>query len=177
MNCGKSALSPTPLRERAAPPQTKVEFDEQARKGLCLSAFRRAGRGLARAMNMRVVNTALRLAAGFAILLVMLWLGNLTAKFLPLPGPLLGMVLLFLFLTVHKGAAAQAVVACGEFFLKHYAFFFIPAGVGVMVHIHQLRGSMLGVVASLVISSLLSLIVTAATMQLLIKRRRRGTAS
>jgi holin-like protein len=172
MNRGKSALSPAPLRERAAPSQTKEEFDEQAQKGLCLSAFCRA-----RAMNMRVVNTALRLAAGFAILLVMLWLGNLAAKFLPLPGPLVGMVLLFLFLTVHKGAAAQAVIACGEHFLKHYAFFFIPAGVGVMVHIHQLRGSMLGVVASLMISSLLSLIVTAVTMQLLIKRRLSGTAS
>ena len=123
------------------------------------------------------LKTALRLAAGFAILLVMLWLGNLAAKFLPLPGPLLGMVLLFVFLSVSKGTAAQAVIACGEHFLKHYAFFFIPAGVGVMVNIHQLQGSMLGVVASLVLSSLLSLIVTAVTMQLLIKRRRGATAS
>jgi holin-like protein len=123
----------------------------------------------------RFMNAALRLAAGFAILLVMLWVGNLAAKFLPLPGPLLGMVLLFVFLTVHQGAAAKAVIACGEHFLKHYAFFFIPAGVGVMVHVHQLQGSMLGVVASLVLSSLLSLIVTAVTMQVLIKRRRNTT--
>jgi holin-like protein len=120
----------------------------------------------------RFVQTAPLLAAGFAILLAMLWLGNQAAKFLPLPGPLLGMVLLFLFLTLHKGAAAKAVIACGELFLKHYAFFFIPAGVGVMVNIHELRGSMLGVVASLVLSSLLSLIVTAVTMHVLINRRR-----
>ncbi len=113
-----------------------------------------------------------RLAAGFGILLVMLWLGKLAAKFLPLPGPLLGMVLLFLFLTVHKGPAARAVIACGEHFLKHYAFFFIPAGVGLLVNIHALRGSLLGVIASLVLSSLLSLIVTGVTMQVLMNRRR-----
>ena len=58
--------------------------------------------------------------------------------------------------------------------MKHYAFFFIPAGVGVMVNIHQLHGSMLGVVASLVLSSLLSLIVTAVTMHVLINRRPAG---
>ena len=119
----------------------------------------------------RVLSVALRQAAGFGILLVMLGLGNLAARFLPLPGPLLGMVLLFLFLTVHKGAAAQAVIACGEHFLKHFAFFFIPAGVGLMVNIHQLRGSMFGVVASLVLSSLLSLIVTGVTMHVLMNRR------
>jgi holin-like protein len=178
MNWGKTLLQPLPLRERAAPSQIKEEFDEQAQKCLCLSVSRRAGCGRIPAVTMpRFVHTALRLAAGFAILLVMLWLGNLAAKLVPLPGPLVGMVLLFLFLTIHRGAAAQAVITCGEHFLKHYAFFFIPAGVGVMVHIHQLRGSMLGVIASLVISSLLSLIVTAVTMQLLIKRRRGGTAS
>ena len=64
----------------------------------------------------RLLSAALWLATGFGILLAMLGLGNLAAKFLPLPGPLLGMVLLFLFLTVHKGAAAQAVIACGEHF-------------------------------------------------------------
>jgi holin-like protein len=56
--------------------------------------------------------------------------------------------------------------------LKHYAFFFIPAGVGVMADIHQLRGSLLGIVASLVLSSLLSLVVTAVTMHVLLNRRR-----
>jgi holin-like protein len=116
-------------------------------------------------------STALRLATGFGILLAMLGLGNLAAKFLPLPGPLLGMVLLFLFLNFHKGAAAQAVFACGEHLLKHYAFFFIPAGVGVMVYIHQLRGSLLAIGASLVLSSLLSLIATAVTMNVFINRR------
>ena len=124
-------------------------------------------------MNMPLVAaTALRLAAGFAILLGMLWLGNRAAQFLPLPGPLVGMVLLFVFLTLHQGAAARAVIACGEHFLKHYAFFFIPAGVGVMANIHQLRGSLLGIVASLVLSSLLSLVVTAVTMHVLLNRRR-----
>ena len=118
------------------------------------------------------MSAALRFAAGFAILLVMLWLGNVAAQFLPLPGPLVGMLLLFVFLTLHKGAAAQAAIACGEQFLKHYAFFFIPAGVGVMVNIQQLRGSLLGIAASLVLSSLLCLIVTAVTMHVLINRHR-----
>lgn len=123
-------------------------------------------------MNMPLVAaTALRLATGFAILLGMLWLGNLAARFLPLPGPLVGMVLLFVFLTMHQGAASRAVIACGEHFLKYYAFFFIPAGVGLMVNIHELRGSLLGVIASLVLSSLLSLIVTAVIMHALINRR------
>ena len=49
------------------------------------------------------------------------------------------MVLLACFLGVHEGAAARAVIACGTLMLRYFAFFFIPAGVGVMVYLHQLR--------------------------------------
>jgi holin-like protein len=120
---------------------------------------------------MHRLHHAARLALGFGILVAVLELGNLASSWVPLPGPLVGMILLVGFLSLPQNAVARAVVACGEFLLKHYAFFFVPAGVGVMVHVAQLRADWFALIASLVVSSLVALVVTAAAMQFLIRRR------
>jgi holin-like protein len=122
------------------------------------------------------VQHMIRIAFGFGILMVALKLGNLAAIWIPLPGPLIGMVLLACFLAIHEGAAARAVIACGNLMLRYFAFFFIPAGVGVMVYLSQLRTAWFAVSVSLIFSSLLSLIATALTMQFLMNRKRAGAA-
>jgi len=117
---------------------------------------------------MPLLTLAARFLLGFAILLAALFLGDLAARFLPVPGSLIGMVLLFVFLTFHHGAAARAVTVSGDFFLKYLAFFFVPAGVGVIVHATDLGAHWFAVAASLLISSALSLIATAYVMKLLV---------
>jgi holin-like protein len=124
---------------------------------------------------MTYVHHTIRIALGFGILLVMLWIGNWATKWVPVPGSLIGMVLLACFLAVNQGVLARAVTACGEIMLRYFAFFFVPAGVGVMVHLHELRANWFAVVVSLVVSSLLSLVGAALTMNVLMKRNRTGT--
>lgn len=114
----------------------------------------------------------LNIVFGFVILVAVLKLGNLAAHWIPLPGSLIGMVLLAFLLGVHDGPAARAVIACGTLLLRYFAFFFIPAGVGVMVYLHQLRADWFAIAASLILSSLVSLVATALTMHFLVKRNR-----
>lgn len=121
------------------------------------------------------IRTAGQIGAGFLILLGVGWLGGKAAAALalPLPGPLIGMLALTAFLALNRGPAARAVIACGERLLRHYALFFIPAGVGVMTEWATLRPDFLALALSLVGSSLLSLVATALVMRAVLARRAR----
>ena len=61
------------------------------------------------------------------------WLGNEAASVLhvPIPGNVLGMVLLFLLLAAGIVKVEQLELA-GGFLLRHITFFFIPIAVGLM---------------------------------------------
>lgn len=67
----------------------------------------------------------------FTTLLVFQTLGEgiAYALALPIPGPVIGMVLLFAYLSVSKSAAEKLAPTALEF-LKHLSLLFIPAGVG-----------------------------------------------
>lgn len=72
---------------------------------------------------------------GLAWLLALQSAGELLARglHLPLPGPVVGMVLL---LGVLRWPVARAsVAACADFLLAHLSLLFVPVGVGVMTHL------------------------------------------
>ena len=72
---------------------------------------------------------------GMAWLLVFQSAGELLARGLglPLPGPVIGMVLLLVAL---RWPAVQTPVAvCADFLLSHLSLLFVPVGVGVMTHL------------------------------------------
>ena len=116
---------------------------------------------------------AVRLAAGFAVVLGCLAAGGAVAPLLPvkLPGALVGMVMLAALLAAHRGRAAAAAGEAGALLLRRYALFFVPAGVGVMTGAGALRAAWPAVVAALVVSSLLALAVTGLTMRLMLGLR------
>ncbi len=58
---------------------------------------------------------------------------------LPVPGPVVGMLLLFVFLRLRRYDDSRSVVRAGSGLLRHLQLFFIPAGVGVVAY-----GSVLG---------------------------------
>lgn len=75
---------------------------------------------------------------------------------LPVPGPVLGMALLFaLMLCVPRIAAI--VVPAGEGILRHLSLLFVPAGVGVIGHLPVLASHGVGLALALVISTVLAL--------------------
>ena len=59
---------------------------------------------------------------------------------LPIPGNILGMLLL-LFLLCTKVVKVEMIDKVSTFLLDHLAFFFIPAGVGIITAYNVLRGN------------------------------------
>ncbi|EFO29662.1 LrgA family protein [Roseibium sp. TrichSKD4] len=82
---------------------------------------------------------------------------------LPIPGPVLGMVLLFFFL-VFKGGIPEQLSSVTGGLLNHLSLLFVPAGVGVMLHFKLLGSDWIAISIALVASTVLTIIVTAALM-------------
>lgn len=95
---------------------------------------------------------------------------------LPVPGPVVGMALLFVVLTVRRPAADAGVFTAADALLRHLQLLFVPAGVGVVTYLSLLRSEALPVVGALVVSWLLGLVVAGGLLQLMVRRvEARGT--
>jgi putative effector of murein hydrolase LrgA (UPF0299 family) len=94
--------------------------------------------------------------------------GELTNKLLALsvPGPVIGMVLLFCVL-LWRGAIPTDLARAADGLLGHFSLLFVPSGVGVMLHFSLLGEDWLAIGVALVISTLLTIAVTAWLMTLL----------
>lgn len=92
---------------------------------------------------------------------------NATA--LPVPGPALGMVLLFIFLCV-RGSVPDDLGAVTNALLGNLSLMFVPAGVGVMVHFELLGSDAIALTAAVVGSTVITIAVTALVMTTLQKR-------
>lgn len=83
---------------------------------------------------------------------------------LPVPGPVIGMLLLFLTLLVRKRTGQPLDSAAGSL-LSHLSLLFVPAGVGAMLHFQRIGSEWLPISAALVLGTVLSLMVTALVMK------------
>lgn len=106
----------------------------------------------------------------FASLLIFQTLGEgLAYAFaLPIPGPVIGMLLLFCFLLLKRGAAERLAPTTLEF-LRHLSLLFVPAGVGILVYAQRVAAELLPLAAALLISTVVSLVVTAYVLKWLQK--------
>jgi holin-like protein len=109
--------------------------------------------------------------AGLTWLLVFQCLGEVLVRLagLPVPGPVVGMLLLFVALRV-KGRAPAAVDGAATGLLQHMSLLFVPAGVGVMLHFGRLADEWPALVVALVLSTVLAIGVTAVVMRALLRR-------
>jgi holin-like protein len=112
---------------------------------------------------------------GFLVLLFFQLLGELLARWmgLPLPGPVLGLALLVTFISTGFPLPRGLNLAAGGL-LDYMALLFIPAGVGVITYLPQLKAAWLPILVSLVGSTILALVVTALVVKgvlLLLARR------
>ncbi len=87
---------------------------------------------------------------------------------LPMPGPVLGLVLLLAIL-VARGGPGEAMRSTAGGLLRHLSLLFVPAGVGVITQLDALGGDWLAIAAAITVSTALGLGVTALVMQRLIK--------
>ena len=110
---------------------------------------------------------------GLAALLACQFFGEVLVALtgLPVPGAVVGMVLLLGWLQWRRPAPEAGVVRAGDALLKHLQLFFVPAGVGVVVYLGVLRDDALPVTVSLVGSWLAGLLVVGWIVQAALRLR------
>ena len=98
---------------------------------------------------------------GWAVLLLFQLAGEVLARAagLPLPGPVVGMALLLAALRL-RGGEDDGLRAVSNGLLSHLSILFVPAGVGVMLHLPRLAAEWPALVASLLVSTAAGLAVT-----------------
>lgn len=108
----------------------------------------------------------------FIILLSCQLLGEILviATGAPLPGPVVGMAILFAGLMLRGGIPA-GLDNMGDALLSHLSLLFVPAGVGVMLHAQLIGNELLPIAGSVILSTMLTIVVTAWIMQLLGRKR------
>jgi holin-like protein len=106
----------------------------------------------------------------FTLLLVYQLIGEVLvlATGLPVPGPVIGMLLLFVTLLARGAAPAWLRDTC-QGLLSHLSLLFVPAGVGVLLHFQRLGAEWLPIVVALVASTVITIGVTALVMRALQK--------
>lgn len=89
---------------------------------------------------------------------------------LPVPGPVLGMILLFAGLVIGRGLPRQLELTA-NFLLSNLSLLFIPAGVGVVVYAKLIAAQWLPISTALVLGTGLTIAVTGLTMAVLLRHR------
>lgn len=104
----------------------------------------------------------------FTLLLVYQLAGEVLVQLtgLPVPGPVVGMLLLFVTLAA-RGSPPQWLRDTCQGLLAHLSLLFVPAGVGVLLHFQRLGAEWLAIVVALVASTVLTIGVTALVMRAL----------
>lgn len=111
----------------------------------------------------------------FGIILLITLLGDFlyTHMNLPIPGNVVGMLLLLFFLL--SGILKLSMIEeVSNFMLKHLSFFFIPAAVGLITCFSVLEGKWTALVVISIVSTFIIAVVTGMTVQILMRRRQSG---
>lgn len=99
------------------------------------------------------------------ILLLFQLIGETIARLsgLPLPGPVIGMALLFLTLTL-RGDLPDSLRTTAGGLLQHLSLLFVPAGVGVVLYLSLIADQWAAISVSLLVSTVATIAVSALVM-------------
>ena len=108
---------------------------------------------------------------GLTVILLCQLLGEVVARGVgwPLPGPVLGMLFLLVFLSLRDSVAkkvpelGKTLDSTGKGLLAHLSLLFIPASVGVVQRLDVLADYGTGLAVALVVSTFVTLVVTVVT--------------
>jgi holin-like protein len=88
---------------------------------------------------------------------------------LPIPGPVIGMVILFCGLLLRRKMPSE-LETVGGFLHRYLPLLFVPAGVGIITNVDLLIKSWAPLVGAIVIGTAITIAVTGIVMQLLNRR-------
>ncbi|WP_345792697.1 CidA/LrgA family protein [Thauera sp. JM12B12] len=111
--------------------------------------------------------------AALTLLLVFQLVGEVIARglALPVPGPVIGMALLFLALMLRGGPGEDLRQTAGSL-LQHLSLLFVPAGTGIVLYGDRIAAEWLPLLVALFLSTFLAIAVTALALAALTRRRR-----
>lgn len=116
----------------------------------------------------KVIRKAVYLAVllGILILLGFQLIGETLHQIarIPLPGPVIGLFLLLLFLLWRPRALSEPLQSTSRVLFDWLGLLFVPAGVGVIANLDLLRSQWVPILVGLVGSTLISLLVTGYLM-------------
>ncbi|MBD1600706.1 CidA/LrgA family protein [Pseudomonas typographi] len=87
---------------------------------------------------------------------------------LPIPGPIMGMMLLLL-ISLFRPALADPVELTATALLRNMSIFFVPAGVGIVESFDKLQGGLVAIFAAISLSTALAIGVTALVARALLR--------
>ena len=100
---------------------------------------------------------------------IFIWqgIGELASKFIlpQIPGPVIGLILLVAFLAI-KGEVNPSLGKVADTFRQHLALLFVPASVGVILFLPELKEHALAVGTALTVSVILAIAVTGLVLKL-----------
>ena len=106
--------------------------------------------------------------SGLLQILLFQGLGELVSKLLlpTLPGPVIGLVLLLTWL-MFRGAINASLAGVADSFSQYLGLLFVPAAVGVVLFLPELRANALAIGTALLVSVVLTVASTALVLKLL----------
>lgn len=109
-------------------------------------------------------------------LLALQLLGEVVVRWLqwPLPGPVLGMAVLLALLAA-RPAWLQPMKPVSHTLLQHLSLLFVPAGVGVMLHLQRLGEEAWAIGVALLLSTWIGMATTAWILVGLLRRQARDS--
>ncbi|MDH4573243.1 CidA/LrgA family protein [Salinicola acroporae] len=115
------------------------------------------------------------LIIGMCILLGCQFLGEIISRALslPVPGPVLGMLVLLIGLLI-RGSVPASLRTMGEGLLKYLTLLFVPAGVGLIQHFGLIRQEIWILIATLIASTSVTILVTSQILQRTARQRPAG---
>ena len=102
---------------------------------------------------------------GISLLLIYQLAGELSVSLfdIPVPGPVIGMVMLFFTLVV-RGSSTKSLDSSSSALLSHLSLLFVPAGVGIMVHFDRIVNEWQAISTALILSTIITMAATALIM-------------
>lgn len=91
---------------------------------------------------------------------------------LPIPSTVIGMIALLIGL-LSGVIKLEMIDEVSKFLLDHLIFFFIPAGVGIMTSVDMIRDKWLSILIVIVLSTIITMVVTGLTVQVLAKKSKK----
>jgi holin-like protein len=100
---------------------------------------------------------------------IFIWqgIGEMVSKFFipTIPGPVIGLILLVIFLSI-KGEVNPSLGMVADAFRQHLALLFVPASVGVILFLPELKTHAFAVGTALTVSVILAIAITALILKL-----------